>query len=68
MRNVVKHPFKQFIMGRGRDDQLTAAGNGATLQMLDDYKIPHRYIELAGIHSFVFSRRFLVTVLPLLFQ
>jgi enterochelin esterase-like enzyme len=68
LKFVADHPFKQFVMGRGKDDKLTAANSAATLQMLDDFKIPHRYIELNGIHSFVFARRFLLTALPLLFQ
>lgn len=68
LQTVAAHPFKQFIMGRGKDDQLTAANSKATLQMLDDEKIPHRYIELDGIHSFVFARRFLLEVLPLTFR
>lgn len=68
LKFVADHPFKQFVMGRGKDDKLTAANSAATLQMLDDFKIPHRYIELNGIHSFVFARRFLLNELPLLFQ
>jgi enterochelin esterase family protein len=65
---IAAHPFKQFIMGRGKDDKLTAANSTATLQMLDDFKIPHKYIELDGIHSFVFARRFLLQVFPLMFR
>jgi enterochelin esterase-like enzyme len=65
---IAQQPFKQFIMGRGKDDQLTAANSKATLQMLDDEHIPHRYIELDGVHSFVFARRFLLIVLPLAFR
>ena len=68
LRNVSAHPFKQLIIGHGKDDKLTAANSAATLQMLDDFKIPHQYIELDGIHSFVFARRFLLVVLPLLFR
>ena len=68
LHEVAEHPFKQFIMGKGKDDQLTAANSKATLHMLDDFKIPHRYIELGGVHSFVFTRRFLLIVLPLTFR
>lgn len=68
LKNLAGHPFKQFIMGRGKDDKLTASNSAATLQMLDDFKIPHKYIELEGIHSFAFARRFLAGVLPLLFR
>jgi enterochelin esterase-like enzyme len=68
LQNVAAHPFKQFIMGRGKDDKLVAANSAATLQMLDEYKIPHKYIELNGIHSFVFARRFLLEVFPLMFR
>jgi enterochelin esterase-like enzyme len=68
LKALAVHPFKQFIMGRGKDDKLTAANSQATLQMLDDYKIPHKYIELDGIHSFVFARRFLLSVFPLMFR
>lgn len=66
--NVLKHPFKQFVFGRGKDDQLTAKNNAATLALMDKYAIPHRYIELDGMHSFTFSRRFLLQVFPLMFQ
>src|SRR5271170_457906 len=62
LKNVAARPFKQFTMGRGKDDKLTAANSAATLQMLDDAKIPHKYIELDGVHSFVFARRFLLAV------
>jgi len=65
---LAAHPFKQFVMGRGKDDKLTAANSAATLQMLDDFKIPHQYIELGGIHSFVFARRFLLQVFPVMFR
>ena len=68
LQNVAAHPFKQFIIGRGKDDKLVAANSTATLQMLDDFKIPHKYIELNGIHSFVFGRRFLLDVFPLMFR
>ena len=68
LQYVAAHPFKQFVMGRGKDDQLTAANCAATLKMLDDYNIPHRYIELDGVHSFVFARRFLLQVFPLMFR
>lgn len=68
LKALAAHPFKQFIMARGKDDKLTAANSLATLQMLDDYKIPHKYIELDGIHSFVFARRFLLSVFPLMFR
>jgi enterochelin esterase-like enzyme len=68
LRDVAAHPFKEFIMGRGKDDKLTAANSAATLQMLDEFKIPHKYIELDGVHSFVFARRFLVGVFPLMFR
>ena len=68
LQNVAAHPFKQFIIGRGKDDKLVAANSTGTLQMLDDFKIPHKYIELNGIHSFVFARRFLLDVFPLVFR
>jgi enterochelin esterase-like enzyme len=68
LKNVVAHPFRQFIMGRGKGDKLTAANSAATLQMLDEAHIPHKYIELDGVHSFVFARRFLLEVFPLMFQ
>ena len=68
LKKVAAHPFKQFVMGRGKDDKLTAANSAATLQMLDDSKIPHRYLELNGIHSFVFARRFMLAAFPLMFR
>jgi enterochelin esterase-like enzyme len=68
MRNVTQHPFKQFIIGRGKDDKLTEANNQATLHMLDKYSIQYKYQELNGTHSFVFSRRFLASIFPLLFR
>jgi enterochelin esterase-like enzyme len=68
LKNVAAHPFKQFTMGRGKDDKLTAANSTATLKMLDEAKIPHKYIELDGVHSFVFARRFLLEVFPLMFN
>jgi len=51
LQNVAAHPFKQFIIGRGKDDKLVTATSTATLQMLDDFKIPHKYIELTGCVS-----------------
>jgi len=68
LKYVSDRPFKRFIIGRGKDDQLTAANSAATLQMLDNSRIPHKYIELDGAHSFVFARRFLLQVFPLMFR
>jgi len=68
MQNAAKHPFSQFIVGRGKDDSLTGPNNRATLAMLDRYGIRHQYQELNGAHSFVFSRRFLASVFPLMFR
>jgi enterochelin esterase family protein len=68
LQNVAKHPFTQFIIGRGKDDSLTGTNNRATLALLDKYGIEHQYKELNGAHSFVFSRRFLASVFPLMFR
>ena len=68
MKNVAAHPFKLMIVGREKDDNLTRVNNQATLDLLDKYGIPHQYKELNGAHSFVFSRRFLASVFPLLFR
>jgi enterochelin esterase family protein len=68
MKNVAAHPFKLIIVGRGKDDNLTRVNNQATLDLLDKYGIPHQYKELNSAHSFVFSRRFLASVFPLLFR
>jgi enterochelin esterase family protein len=68
MKNVAAHSFKLMIVGRGKDDNLTRVNNQATLDLLDRYGIPHQYKELNGAHSFVFARRFLASVFPLLFR
>jgi Kef-type K+ transport system membrane component KefB len=46
----------------------TRVNNQATLDLLDRYGIPHQYKQLNGAHSFVFARRFLASVFPLLFR
>jgi enterochelin esterase family protein len=68
LKNVAAHPFKQFVIGRGKDDPLTGPNNAATLKMLDRYGIHYQYMEMNGAHSFVFSRRFLAYAFPLMFQ
>jgi enterochelin esterase family protein len=68
LKNVAEHPFKQFIIGRGKDDPITGPNNAATLKLFDKYGIKYQYKEMVGAHSFVFSRRFLASVLPLLFK
>jgi enterochelin esterase family protein len=68
LQNVAKHPFTQFIIGRGKDDSLTGTNNRATIELLDKYGVRYQYKELNGTHSFVFSRRFLALVFPLMFR
>ncbi len=68
LNNVANHPFKRFGMGRGNQDKLTEANSQATLQMLDEMHIPHEYVALDGVHSFVFARRFLLAVFPMMFR
>ena len=50
-----------MIVGRGKDGNLIRVNNQATLDLLDEYSIPHEYKELNGAHAFVFSRRFLAS-------
>ncbi|MBW4040334.1 MAG: esterase [Acidobacteria bacterium] len=68
LEKVARHPFKLMVTERGKSDTLIGANDKATIQMLDDFKIPHRDIALPGIHSFVPARRFLCAVFPLMFQ
>ena len=68
LQNVAKHPYKQFIFGKGKQDMMLAPNTAATLALMDKYKVPHQYIELDGGHSFVFSRRFLLQVFPTMFR
>jgi enterochelin esterase-like enzyme len=68
LKNVASHPFKEFIIGRGKDDGLTGPNNQATIRLLDKYGIHYQYKQMDGAHSFVFSRRFLAYVFPLMFR
>ncbi len=68
MKNVAAQPYHQFLIGRGKDDPLTGPNNAATLKMLDRYNIKYEFKEMPGAHSFVFARRFLLSVFPLAFQ
>lgn len=68
MKNATDHPFKQFIIARGKDDSLTAKNCQATRELLDKYGIHYQYEEMNGAHSFVFSRRFLTSVFPQMFH
>jgi enterochelin esterase family protein len=68
LKNVVDHPFKVLIIGRGKDDALTGPNNAATLKLFDKYGIHYEYKELNGAHSFVVSRRFLASVFPVMFR
>jgi enterochelin esterase family protein len=69
LKNVADHPFKQLYIGRGKDDPLfTATLVQGTLKMLDQYNIHYQYKEMDGMHSFVFSRRFVAYVLPMMFR
>jgi enterochelin esterase-like enzyme len=67
LKNVVDHPFKQFIVGKGKDDPLIGANNQATLKLFDKYGVKYEFKEMNGAHSFVFARRFLALVFPLAF-
>lgn len=68
MKNAAAHPFKEFIVARGKDDTLVPANCDATKKMLDSYGIHYQYKEMNGAHSFVFSRRFLASVFPGMFR
>ena len=68
LENVARHPYRQFIFGRGKDDKLTAANSAATLQLMDAYHIPHESKVMDGQHSFVFARRFLLAMFPQMFR
>ena len=68
LENVARHPYRQFIFGRGKDDKLTAANTAATLELMEKYHIPHQYVEMDGQHSFVFARRFLLAMFPQMFR
>ena len=68
LENVARHPFRVFIFGKGKQDQMLAPNTAATLALMEKYHIPHQYEELDGAHSFVFSRRFLASMFPLMFQ
>jgi enterochelin esterase family protein len=61
MQHVASHPFTLFVIGRGKDDNLTMNDCQATLKLLESYGIEFQYKELDGAHSFVFSRRFLTS-------
>jgi enterochelin esterase family protein len=69
LKNVASHPFKQFYIARGKDDPIfTATVVQGTRNLLDKYGIAYKYEEMNGMHSFVFSRRFLASVFPLMFR
>lgn len=69
LKNAAGHPFKQLLVGRGKDDPIfTADLTGTTLKLFDKYGIPYQYKEMNGMHSFVFSRRFLAYAFPQMFR
>jgi enterochelin esterase-like enzyme len=68
LKNVADHPYKVMIIGRGKDDPLTGPNNQATMKLLDKYGIKYEFKEMPGAHSFVFARRFLASIFPLLFR
>ena len=68
LRNVAAHPFIQLYLGCGADDHVMGANARATMQLFDKFNIPYQYTQLAGGHSFVFSRRFLALVFPIAFS
>jgi enterochelin esterase-like enzyme len=68
MKNVASHPFKQFVLSRGKDDTLVPQNCEATRKMLEEYGIHYEYKEMNGGHSFVFSRRFLASAFPQMFR
>jgi enterochelin esterase-like enzyme len=68
LQNIAKNPFKQLEFGQGKTDTLSAANNLATRKLFDQFGIKYEYKEVTGGHSFVFGRRFLVTVFPQLFR
>lgn len=68
LKNVVAHPFQVFIIGRGKDDPLVGPNNAATLKLFDKYGVQYQYKVMDGAHSFVFARKFLASVFPLMFR
>ncbi|MBD0367626.1 MAG: esterase [Flavisolibacter sp.] len=68
MKNPAINRLKLLYIGRGKDDQLTASNNKATMEMFDKYGIKYKYQELPGGHSFVFTRRYLAFIAPMLFR
>ena len=68
IRNPAINQFKLFMIGRGKDDNLTAKNNKAMLDLFDKYGIKYQYKEMQGAHSFVFTRRYLAYFSPLLFR
>lgn len=68
MKNPAINQFKLFMIGRGKDDMLTAKNNQAMLDMFTKFGIKYQYKELPGAHSFVFTRRYLALFTPLLFR
>ena len=68
LKNVADHPYKVMIIGRGKDDSLTSSNSQATMKLLDAHGIKYEYREMAGTHSFIFARKFLASIFPLLFR
>jgi enterochelin esterase family protein len=68
LKNPAINQFKLFYIGKGKDDNLTAVNNKATLALFDKYGINYKYKELPGAHSFVFTRRYLAFFAPMLFR
>ena len=68
LENVAKHPFRKMVFGKGKQDLGLAPNTLATLALMEQYQVPHEYVELEGGHSFVFSRRFLLAEFPGMFR
>lgn len=68
LKNVAAHPFRELITGSGKQDPVMGANSMATRAMLDEAGIHYEVRDLDGAHSFVFSRRFLLSVFPGMFR
>ena len=68
LKNPAINQLKLLLIGRGKDDTLTAKNNQAMLELFDRAGVKYQYQELPGGHSFVFTRRYLAFVAPKLFR
>jgi enterochelin esterase-like enzyme/dienelactone hydrolase len=67
LQNPSVNQFKRFMIGIGKDD-FANPNNKSTMELFKKYGVKFEYYETEGAHTFLFWRKHLAHIAPLLFR